>query len=158
MVTEVRSFLGLVSYYHRFIPDFSKIAKPMTRLLQKDEKFVWTLKCEEAFHTLRTLLTFCSCIGTTWYREAFWCLLWCIGHRFGMCSYARRPSHRLCLALASKAWSQLSYSWLRVSRSCSCPRWLLIDLRPFLDQCHRIALRSLCSNTLWAPSSAMSVG
>jgi hypothetical protein len=29
----------------------------MTRLLHKDEKFVWTLKCEEAFHTLRTLLT-----------------------------------------------------------------------------------------------------
>ena len=38
-VHEVRSFLGLAGYYHRFIPDFSKIAKPMTRLLQKDEKF-----------------------------------------------------------------------------------------------------------------------
>jgi hypothetical protein len=47
----------LASYYHRFILDFSKIAKHMTQLLQKDEKFVWTLKCEEAFHTLRTLLT-----------------------------------------------------------------------------------------------------
>jgi hypothetical protein len=57
-VTEVRSFLGLASYYRRFIPDFSKIAKPMTQLLQKDEKFVWTLKCEEAFHSLWTLLTF----------------------------------------------------------------------------------------------------
>jgi hypothetical protein len=51
-VTEVRSFLGLAGYYRRFIPDFSKIAKPMTRLLQKDEKFVWTPKYEEAFHTL----------------------------------------------------------------------------------------------------------
>ena len=56
-VTEVRSFLGLAGYYRRFILDFSKIAKPMTRLLQKDEKFVWTPKCEEAFHTLWTLLT-----------------------------------------------------------------------------------------------------
>jgi hypothetical protein len=32
-VHEVQSFLGLASYYHRFIPDFSKIAKPMTNLL-----------------------------------------------------------------------------------------------------------------------------
>jgi hypothetical protein len=48
----------LAGYYRRFISDFSKIAKPMTLLLQKDEKFIWTLKCEEAFHTLRTLLTF----------------------------------------------------------------------------------------------------
>jgi hypothetical protein len=56
-VHEVQCFLGLAGYYHRFIPDFSKIAKPMTRLLQKDEKFVWTPKCEEAFHILQTLLT-----------------------------------------------------------------------------------------------------
>jgi len=39
-VSKVRSFLGLAGYYHRFIPDFSKIAKPMTSLLQKDHKFV----------------------------------------------------------------------------------------------------------------------
>ena len=56
-VHEVRSFLGLAGYYRRFIPDFSKITKPMTRLLQKDEKFVWTPECEAAFHTLWTLLT-----------------------------------------------------------------------------------------------------
>ena len=56
-VHEVWSFLGLVGYYRRFILDFSKIAKPMTRLLQKDEKFNWTLECDAAFHTLRTLLT-----------------------------------------------------------------------------------------------------
>jgi hypothetical protein len=40
MVFEVQSFLGLAGYYRCFIPDISKIAKPMTRLLQKDEKFV----------------------------------------------------------------------------------------------------------------------
>jgi hypothetical protein len=56
-VHEVRSFLRLAGYYRRFIPDFSKIAKPMTSLLQKDHKFVWTKECEAAFHTLRELLT-----------------------------------------------------------------------------------------------------
>jgi hypothetical protein len=56
-VHEVRSFLGLAGYYRHFIPDFSKIAKPMTSLLQKDHKFVWTEECEVAFHTLRELLT-----------------------------------------------------------------------------------------------------
>jgi hypothetical protein len=34
LVTQIRSFLGLVRYYHRFIPNFSKIAKPMTKLLE----------------------------------------------------------------------------------------------------------------------------
>jgi hypothetical protein len=65
LVHEVWSFLGLAGYYRRFIPDFSKIAKPMTRLLQKDEKFVWTLECEAAFHTLWMLLTSAPVFGTT---------------------------------------------------------------------------------------------
>jgi len=52
-VHEVQSFLGLVGYYCRFIPDFSKIVKPMTRLLQKDDKFVWTLECEVVFTLYR---------------------------------------------------------------------------------------------------------
>jgi hypothetical protein len=34
-VTQIRSFIGLAGYYHRFIPKFSKIAKPMTKLLEK---------------------------------------------------------------------------------------------------------------------------
>jgi hypothetical protein len=38
-VTQIRSFLRLVGYYHRFVPNFSKIAKPMTKLLEKDANF-----------------------------------------------------------------------------------------------------------------------
>ena len=56
-VLEVQSFLGLPGYYRCFILDFSKIAKPMTSLLQKDKKFAWTEECEVAFRTLRELLT-----------------------------------------------------------------------------------------------------
>jgi hypothetical protein len=41
-VSEIRSFLGLVGYYHRFIKDFSKIAKPMTKLLENNKAFEWT--------------------------------------------------------------------------------------------------------------------
>jgi hypothetical protein len=44
--TQVRSFLGLAGYYHRFIEGFSSsLAKPMTKLLKKDQKFVWSPKC-----------------------------------------------------------------------------------------------------------------
>jgi hypothetical protein len=56
-VHQIRSFLGFVGYYHRFIPDFSRITKPMTELLKKGVKFVWSEACEKAFHTLRQHLT-----------------------------------------------------------------------------------------------------
>jgi hypothetical protein len=56
-VTQIHSFLGLAGYYRRFIPNFSKIAKRMTKLLEKDAKYIWSSKCEEAFLTLKKLLT-----------------------------------------------------------------------------------------------------
>jgi predicted metallopeptidase len=56
-VHQIRSFLGLAGYYRRFIPDFSRIAKPMTELLKKGVKFVWSEACEKAFHALRQHLT-----------------------------------------------------------------------------------------------------
>ena len=45
-VTEVRSFLGLVGYYKRFVKGFSMTAAPMTRLLQKNVRFEWSEKCQ----------------------------------------------------------------------------------------------------------------
>jgi hypothetical protein len=55
--SEIRSFLGLVGYYHRFIKDFSKIAKPMTKLLEKNNAFEWTIECQASFEELRKRLT-----------------------------------------------------------------------------------------------------
>ena len=55
-LSELRSFLGLVGYYRRFIPDFSEIAAPLTRLTQKFSKFVWSPQCTESFEKLKELL------------------------------------------------------------------------------------------------------
>ena len=57
LVHQIHQFLGLARYYRCFIPDFSKIVQPMTKLLQKDVKFVWSPTCEEAFQALKKFLT-----------------------------------------------------------------------------------------------------
>jgi hypothetical protein len=55
-VTEIRSFLGLAGYYRRFIEGFSKIAKPMTSLLEKGREFKWDEKCQESLDQLKKRL------------------------------------------------------------------------------------------------------
>ncbi|GKB52939.1 putative reverse transcriptase domain-containing protein [Tanacetum coccineum] len=54
--TEIRSFLGLAGYYQRFIENFSKIAKPLTLLTQKNKAYVWGDKQDEAFQILKEKL------------------------------------------------------------------------------------------------------
>ena len=56
-VFEIRSFLGLVRYYRRFIEDFSRLAAPMTRLTRKEVRFDWDDRCEEAFQKLKRRLS-----------------------------------------------------------------------------------------------------
>ena len=62
-VQQVRSFLGLAGYYRRFILDFSKVSKSITELLKNQVKFVWSSDCEEAFQTLKRLLTTASVLA-----------------------------------------------------------------------------------------------
>ncbi|GKC44970.1 reverse transcriptase domain-containing protein, partial [Tanacetum coccineum] len=53
----VRSFLGHAGFYRRFIQDFSKIARPMTHLLEKETPFFFSKECIESFNTLKRKLT-----------------------------------------------------------------------------------------------------
>ena len=55
--TEVRQFVGLASYYRKFIPNFATVCKPLHQLTEKNNCFAWTEKCQNAFDNLKKLLT-----------------------------------------------------------------------------------------------------
>ena len=56
-VAEVRSFLGLINYYHRFLPRLSTVVHPLAQLLQKNHQSKWTEQCEIAFHKVKEMIT-----------------------------------------------------------------------------------------------------
>ena len=56
-VKTIRQFLGHAGFYRRFIKDFSKIAKPLYKLLEKDAKFSWEEECQKSFEELKFHLT-----------------------------------------------------------------------------------------------------
>jgi hypothetical protein len=79
---DIRSFLGLAGYYHRFIENFSKIAKPMTNLLKKANEFEWTLECELSFQTLKQKLTTTPVLALPNIRKDF--VVYCDASRQGL--------------------------------------------------------------------------
>ena len=127
--TEVRSFLGLASYYRRFIKNFSIIASPMTELLKKNVRFEWTKECQQCMDELKERLTTAPILTLPdgesdfmVYSDASWNGLGCVLMQNGMViSYISRklkpherkyPTHDLELAavvFALKMWRHYLY-------------------------------------------------
>jgi hypothetical protein len=124
IVTEIRSFLGLVGYYRRFNEGFSKIAKSITSLPEKEREFKWDEKCQDSFDQLTKRLMsppelvmpdlqkgfdiYCDACG-----QGFGCVLMQEGHVIAYASRQLRkhelnyPTHDLELAVvvhALKIW------------------------------------------------------
>ena len=56
-VQQLRSFLGLVNYYHKFLPNLATTLNPLNGLLEQGKRWKWTTECEEAFHSVKKLIT-----------------------------------------------------------------------------------------------------
>lgn len=62
-VTELRSFLGLTTYYSKFLRNMAEVASPLYRLLHQDVSFVWARRCQEAFEKLKEMITTAPILG-----------------------------------------------------------------------------------------------
>ena len=95
-VHQIRQFLGLASYYRRFIPKFSKVVQPMTKLLQKYVKFVWNPACEEAFQALKHFLTTAHVLAQPDIDRSF--DVYCDASRFGLGCVLMQGGHVIAYA------------------------------------------------------------
>eukprot|EP00079_Xenopus_tropicalis_P035743 XP_017949514.1 PREDICTED: uncharacterized protein K02A2.6-like [Xenopus tropicalis] len=56
-VTQLRSFLGFINYYSRFVPNLATVLYPLNQLLQKGQKWEWSVQCDKVFKEAKTLVT-----------------------------------------------------------------------------------------------------
>ena len=69
--TQVRSFIGLCSYYRKFIPKFADIARPLHKLTEKNVKFQWTDECQRSFELLKQKLVSAPILASPDFNEPF---------------------------------------------------------------------------------------
>ncbi|GBG59389.1 hypothetical protein CBR_g38415 [Chara braunii] len=132
-LTQVRAFLGLTSYYRRFIKGFVGIVKPLTNLLKKEEQLIWTLECEAAFQALKEALTSAPVLArpdpirpfalyTEWQPQAIPAVLTQHG----------KDGREHVIEYASKTLSQAQANYEACKGECLAVVWGIQHFRPYL--------------------------
>ncbi|WVZ49538.1 hypothetical protein U9M48_000886 [Paspalum notatum var. saurae] len=104
---EVRGFLGLAGYYWRFIENFSRIAKPMTSLLEKDAEFRWTNAQQAAFDELKKRLTTAPVLTLPDQQKKF--IVYCDASRDGLGCVSMREGKVIAYASRRLRKHELNY-------------------------------------------------
>ena len=131
-LTEVRAFLGLVSYYRKFVAGFASIATPLHRLLKKDLEFNWDGACQAAFEDLKQRLmqspilkrpdfSLPFILQTDWSKEAIAAVL---------CQVQDGREHPI--AYASRALTPTESNYAATEGECLAVVWAIKYFRAYL--------------------------
>ncbi|UYV72451.1 hypothetical protein LAZ67_9003197 [Cordylochernes scorpioides] len=129
---QVRSFLGLSSYYRRFIRNYADIARPLNALLSKGTKFEWNTAQEEAFRKLKIALTSKPALGhfdddasTELHTDAS-------GYGIGAVLAQKQGSDEKVIAYASRTLLRAEQNYSTTERECLAIIWAIGKFRPYL--------------------------
>ena len=105
-VKWIRSFLGHAWFYRRFIKDFSKISRPLCRLLQKDAKFEFDDSCSYAFEEIKSRLVIAPVMATPNWNKNF--EITCDGSEYAMGAVLGQRTNKIFRAIyyASKTFNE----------------------------------------------------
>ena len=135
-VTEVRSFLGFVSYYRRFIPIFSKVAKPLNKLLQNLEgtlsqkkkfKVHWGTEQQEAFETPQGLCTESPVLAYADFKAPFILHTDASGEGLGAVLYQVQEGKQRVIAYASRSLSKSERNYPVHKLEFLALKWAITD-------------------------------
>ena len=135
-MTKVRSFLGFVTYYRRFIPNFSKVAKPLNTLLQNLEgkshqkkkfKVNWGPEQQEAFETLQRLCTKAPILAYADFKSPFILHIDGSSDGLGAVLYQNQDNQRRVIAYASRSLSPSERNYPAHKLEFLALKWAITD-------------------------------
>ena len=129
--TEVRQFLGLASYYRRYIHQFANIAKSLNTLTQKMTPFIWSSECEVSFNTLKQKLTQAPILTyPSFHRNASPFVLETDASAVGLGAVLEQDSH--VIAYASRSLNIAEQHYSVIQKECLAIVFALKQFRHYL--------------------------
>lgn len=129
---DIKSFLGLVGYYRRFIENFSKLTKPLTRLLKKDNPFIWTNEQQESFDTLRKLLISPQILKYPDFSKEFVLTTDASNFAIGAILSQGEIGKDLPIAYASRTLNSAEGNYNTTEKELLAIKWAVQHFRPYL--------------------------
>lgn len=126
---QIKSFLGLVGYYRKFIKDFAKIAKPMTNCLKKDKRIdINNSEYKEAFNKLKLLITTDPILAYPDYSKKF--VLTTDASNYAIGAVLSQENHAICYASRTLNEHECKYS--TIEKELLAIVWATKYFRPYL--------------------------
>ncbi|XP_045456466.1 uncharacterized protein LOC123666419 [Melitaea cinxia] len=129
---DIRSFMGLVSYYRRFIPNLSKIAKPLTNLLRKDIEFIWQNEQQLAFEKLKNCLTTAPILAYPDFTQPFNLTCDASNHAISAILSQGPIGKDRPIAYASRTLNKAECNYSVTEKECLAIIWGTKTFRPYL--------------------------
>jgi len=129
---NIKQFLGLVGYYRRFIPQFSKIARPLTDLLKKDRTFIWENHQIEAFEKLKSALCTEPVLQYPDFSQPFNLTTDASGHAIGGILSQGKIGKDLPIAYVSRVLNKAEQNYSTIEKECLAIIYCTKHFRPYL--------------------------
>ncbi|XP_067620077.1 uncharacterized protein [Eurosta solidaginis] len=130
---ELRRFLGVVSWYRRFVSDFSQVSHPLTSMLKKGRKWKWSQEQQSAFEALKAALTQAPVLACPDFSKKF--CLQTDASDFGLGAVLTQgsDSEERVIAYASRRLNKAETNYSPTEKECLAIVWAIRKMRPYLE-------------------------
>ena len=135
-VKQLRSFLGLVSWYRRFIPSFSTVSTPLTNLLRKNILWEWSEQCRDAFETLKSRLIQSPILTCPDYTKPLILQTDASFSGIGAVLVQNYEGEDKVIAYASRSLSQAERKYSVTEKELLSILWAIKKFRPYIEGYH----------------------
>lgn len=132
-VTEVRRFLGMASWYRRFLPNFSTLIAPLSNLLRKNRKFQWDSVCEEAFQSAKEHLIKAPVLSCPDFTLPFVIQTDASGYGIGAVLTQQIGDNEKVICYLSRSLNKNERNYSTTERECLAVLWAIEKLRPYVE-------------------------
>ena len=134
--TEIRRFLGMASWYRRFVPNFSTIVAPLTNLTRKHVKFNWTNECDQAFKTIRDKLVSAPILTCPDFTRPFILQTDASAYGIGSVLSQQFEDGEKVICFLSRSLTKQERNYSTTQRECLSVIWSVEKLKQYLEMTH----------------------